>query len=393
MNTRAILFAALIALAVADRDGAYGKIEDGDRAGFDIDKLFALDAEDCQRQCYRNSACNTWSYDTCGSLSCWTKSQAGLHAPAGCRVSGVITARRDNKFDTCSYDKEIVLRGNNFFDFFNFPIRDTTNSVGRYVRRDEANSSSLISVRSNGQVYMGVDSTSVGQGRKTVRIETFNQIKYNMLILDLAHMPGSICGLWPAFWTFGPNWPFWPAAGEIDIIEGVNRDKTNSATLHTNGGCQFNGVGRDHTGSVKFDNCDSNVNGNSGCGVQVNKGGSYGDDFNRNGGGVYVMERELNGIRVWFFPRNAIPGDVLSGHPNPCNWGKPDAHFPLQGSCPSEKFGAQMIIFNIALCGDWAGGVFQRDGCGNDCAGWVANNPAAFKEAYWLINSMRILSR
>lgn len=38
-------------------------------------------------------------------------------------------------------------------------------------------------------------------------------------VIDLEHMPSG-CGTWPAFWSVGPNWP---SAGEIDIIEGVNR--------------------------------------------------------------------------------------------------------------------------------------------------------------------------
>lgn len=40
-----------------------------------------------------------------------------------------------------------------------------------------------------------------------------------LIIGDFAHMPGSDCGIWPAFWLVGPNWP---SGGEIDIIEGVN---------------------------------------------------------------------------------------------------------------------------------------------------------------------------
>lgn len=28
-----------------------------------------------------------------------------------------------------------------------------------------------------------------------------------VFIADIEHMPGGVCGIWPAFWMFGPNWP------------------------------------------------------------------------------------------------------------------------------------------------------------------------------------------
>lgn len=43
------------------------------------------------------------------------------------------------------------------------------------------------------------------------------------------------CGTWPAVWEVDPfNWPF---GGEFDILEGVNDEGPNAATLHTGPGC------------------------------------------------------------------------------------------------------------------------------------------------------------
>jgi len=381
-----------------DRDGQYGRIEKGDRWGGDIGSETASNAEDCQAKCFRNNDCKVWAFDTCGN-SCWLKNGGanGVDRNAKCRVCGTITANRNGggggggNNPSCAYGNEQKMTGWGFFDQFNFFTGpDPTHGFVQYVDRGTAQNQGLISVNGNGQIYIGVDKDNrAPQGRRSVRLESKNRIQNNMLILDLAHMPGSICGTWPAFWTFGPNWP---NSGEIDIIEGVNRESRNSITLHTKPGCTMPG-GRDMGGSAKSSNCDANVNGNEGCGVLLNKPNSYGDGFNNQGGGVYVMERIDSLINAWYFPRNGIPGDVLSGRPNPCNWGKPDAHFPLGGNCPSGHFGPQNIIFNIAFCGDWAGAVYGQQGCGGNCVDFVANNPQAFRESYWLINSLRILSR
>ena len=51
-------------------------------------------------------------------------------------------------------------------------------------------------------VYLGVDSQSMnpGNGRMSVRLESKASYDQGLIVLDLAHMPGSTCGTWPAFW-------------------------------------------------------------------------------------------------------------------------------------------------------------------------------------------------
>jgi hypothetical protein len=44
-------------------------------------------------------------------------------------------------------------------------------------------------------------------GRMSVRLESKQSYNQGLIIADIAHMPGSICGTWPAFWTIGPDWP------------------------------------------------------------------------------------------------------------------------------------------------------------------------------------------
>jgi len=88
--------------------------------------------------------------------------------------------------------------------------------------------------------YLGVDYTTpitvAARGRGSVRIESTKTYNKGLFILDLKHMPGGICGTWPAFWSLGSG--TWPQGGEIDIIEGVNLNTQNKMVLHTNTQCK-----------------------------------------------------------------------------------------------------------------------------------------------------------
>jgi hypothetical protein len=68
-----------------------------------------------------------------------------------------------------------------------------------YVDRSTASSGGLISTSGN-SVYIGVDTknTASSPGRQSVRLESTNTYTHGLVILDLEHMPGSVCGTWPA---------------------------------------------------------------------------------------------------------------------------------------------------------------------------------------------------
>jgi beta-glucanase (GH16 family) len=75
------------------------------------------------------------------------------------------------------------------------------------VDQKTALSGGLISTDNN-SVKFGVEHANVVQnGRQSIRIESKNTYNQGLIIADIAHMPGSICGTWPAFWTIGPDWP------------------------------------------------------------------------------------------------------------------------------------------------------------------------------------------
>jgi hypothetical protein len=94
-------------------------------------------------------------------------------------------------------------------------------------------------------------------------------------------------------------------------------------------------------------------------------------------------------IRVWFFPRNAIPADITNKTPNPSSWGLPAAN--LQGSCNIDQhFQGHKVILNNAFCGEYAGASSVWNSTTNSCAAstgystcnaYVAAVPGAFQNA------------
>ena len=69
--------------------------------------------------------------------------------------------------------------------------------------------SSGLAKQENGVVTLGADSTSVasGRGRSSTRVTSTKSYTEALVVLDLAHMPGNACGIWPAFWMTGPVSP------------------------------------------------------------------------------------------------------------------------------------------------------------------------------------------
>lgn len=162
--------------------------------------------------------------------------------------------------------------------------------------------------------------------------------------MDLTKIPYGP-SLWPAFWSDGPNWP---AGGEIDVIEGVNDFSVNQATLHTSDGCVLT-TPMKGTGAVVGTDCNAALDGNAGCGVTSDNDASAGAAFDKNGGGVYAMGWDAEGISVWFFPRADIPEDLASGAPEPSGWSEPMAFWAASGCDMSEFFAAQTIILDITI--------------------------------------------
>ncbi|KAF8264596.1 concanavalin A-like lectin/glucanase domain-containing protein [Lactarius quietus] len=273
--------------------------------------------------------------------------------------------------------------GNDFYEGWNWETEnDPTHGRVNYVGLAEARAKNLTYVE-NGAFFMRADDVTIvpasARGRDSIRIS-------------------SQTATWPAFWTLSQAGP-WPNGGEIDVIEGVNLNTHNQATLHTTPNCTMppDQWREPQTGETANTNCDTSVNFNSGCGVIFSDPSpsctSYGAPFNQAGGGYFVMYRATDSVKIWFFPRDGyVPEFGQPIYPD-FTWGSPAANFPFYPQyCDYDThFNAHEMVFDLTFCGDWAGNVWSTSGCGSGtCPDFVNNNPSAFAEAYWEINSLRV---
>jgi len=292
-------------------------------------------------------------------------------------------------------------------DFFNgwswYTDPDPTHGIVQYVDQNTAFSKGLAQINSAGNAVMRIETTqTVQNNRQSVRITTDSSFNGGLLVMDALHMPTG-CGIWPAFWSNGPNWP---AGGEIDIIEGVGDYTNNQATIHTDSGCTLSSSNsntlRISGGVIGGTDCAALTTGNQGCGIRASTDNSFGAGFNSNGGGTYAMKWDTSGIAVYFFPRGSEPGDLEANAPQPDSWGNPQARWPADGCDPFKYFNNHHAIFDTTLCGDWAGGVWgssgipgQEQSCAartgfSTCEGFVRARGDAMGEAYWEVRSVRI---
>ncbi|KAL0951157.1 hypothetical protein HGRIS_007889 [Hohenbuehelia grisea] len=290
---------------------------------------------------------------------------------------------------------EDTFEGKTFFDSFDFfNETDPTNGSVQYVDRAHAFNKSLAYVTDNNKIIMKGDNTSWlpnGQFRESVRIQGRNKYHTGLFILDLDKAPWG-CGIWPAFWTIGDG--RWPCFGEIDIIEGVHDNQHNQVAWHTAPGCTLNTT-TNFTGSPVMMNgqphsdCNGLLPGNAGCGIIEWSRASYGPFFDAQGGGVYAMKWDEDGISVWSFYRAAVPQNIFDGNPNPLTWGNPVARLDSSQCDPLRFFSNHSVIFDITFCGDWAGNSYATSGCPGSCPDRLMD-PTNFINATWIINSLKV---
>lgn len=86
-----------------------------------------------------------------------------------------------------------------FFDQFTFwETEDPTHGFVAYQSYNASSEAKLIS-STPGNIRMGVDSSNTTPGgRPSVRLTSKNSYSNGLVVVDIEHMPGGICGTWPA---------------------------------------------------------------------------------------------------------------------------------------------------------------------------------------------------
>ncbi|KAH9834688.1 glycoside hydrolase family 16 protein [Teratosphaeria destructans] len=308
---------------------------------------------------------------------------------------------------SAQYSLDSSFYGVDFFDNFDFYTDpDPTLGFVQYVNRTFANQTGMLAT-SDTQAAWGVDNTelfnaSAAFGRYSVRLTSNRAWTHGLFVLNLAHMPPNQCGVWPAFWTLGTapeSDSTWPNSGEIDIIEYANTGALNQMSLHTSASDECTVAGSGQTGTLLTNNCSISAP-NGGCSVSAVDAAIEGNDFNTNKGGFYAMEWTSSGIKIWYWPTEAVPSDLESRDaavPDPTIWGPPVANF--QGDCDFDaRFFNHSIVFDTTFCGSYAGNTFAQDSCPlldpsngwTSCNEFVANNPQAYVDAYWQVNWLNV---
>lgn len=287
--------------------------------------------------------------------------------------------------------------GATFFDGWNFydHFDDTMNGDVIFVSAQNASTQHLAYVDpSTNRAIMKVDNTSFvpfNIKRDSVRIATKETWGVGSVwAIDVWHAPYG-CSVWPAMWTFSPT-STWPGGGEIDIFEGVNLSPSSQMGLHTTAGCTQ--VSPQQTSTiVNGTNCE----GGAGCIVTNTSPASYGQAFADAQGGMFVAELAESGVSIWFFERKSVP-DALKNNEtriDTSSFGMPMGNWPSGGCNINQFFAPQTLVFDITLCGDFAGSpqFFPQTCPGNCYLDYVINNGTSqYANAYFDVGYVRVFS-
>lgn len=295
-----------------------------------------------------------------------------------------------------SYNVEKTYSGSTFFNDWVFydHFDNLTNGDAIFVSSSVATSARLAYVDpTTSHAIIKVDNTTTvpyNQKRNTVRITSKDRYSVGSVwVADMLHVPYG-CSVWPAWWSQAPSWP---QGGEIDTFEGVNQVTMNQMALHTQPGCTQVSPVQSST-LINSTDCSYLANSNQGCVVTNPTTQSYGAAFASAGGGVFVTEFAASGISIWFFTRSQVPSSLTSSATNidTSTLGTPVANWPNGGCSTQQFFEPQNLIFDITLCGDFAGNpaTFNQTCSGTCYTDFVIGPPSTYDNAYFEINYVNV---
>jgi len=166
--------------------------------------------------------------------------------------------------------------------------------------------------------------------------------------------------------------------------------------LHTEPGCTVVNPVQASSSTQTSKDCSYLTNKNQGCLVTDGNTASYGQAFAAAGGGVWVTEFATSGISIWFFPRANVPSSITSNTNaiDTSTLGAPTGNWPTTGCKMEQFFEPQNLIFDITLCGDFAGppSIFSQTCSGVCYNDYVIGNGSNYATAYFEVASVRVFS-
>lgn len=308
----------------------------------------------------------------------------------------------------------------------NYPYKDMDLTHGWVVYGKQPK---LISVDDNNKLRInmgkGSEIVNLNNGDQKNNIELYRRpaprihcnttFTSGLFILDIEHIPTGP-GVWPSIWLNGnitgkdyASGQKWACKGELDIIEGITdikgKSTHNLTTIHTN---QENVIDKD-TGiycnasenpNLKTCGCDGKQScPTKGCSYVYDNENTFGVGFK---GGIFACNlvpttTDQKIATVWFWPKNDPNIPDFDNIDNVDNWKAQNKKV-----FPNCVFGDLALIINTTLCGDWAA---LRDSNGspydpyvsqwsskNVCNSIAGDTKNDYGDAYWLINSIKVLT-
>ncbi|THV01840.1 hypothetical protein K435DRAFT_793049 [Dendrothele bispora CBS 962.96] len=253
-----------------------------------------------------------------------------------------------------------------------------------YVNKSFASDNGIAYVQ-DGKVLMKGDVTTWladGELRNSIRISSISQCNTRLFMLDINHAPWG-CAIWPAWWTVvGGQWPFF-----IDgPAKSISSKESTTTSITKLSGIQVPSNGQNNTNLRRNDPSPAQV-----AAYKKWSRASYREDFNLQGGSVFVMRWDKNGIAVFIlsfwririldlftsppislFTSShvnrvpfcvAVPADIVCDTPSPSQWGSPLAALEPGGCDLIRNFVNHSIVFDLTFCGNCAGNSYATSGC------------------------------
>jgi hypothetical protein len=114
------------------------------------------------------------------------------------------------------------------------------------------------------------------------------------------------------------------------------------------------------------------------------------------------MEWTEDVIQIWNFAPHNVPSNLASGMPDTSTWPEPVFTTAGGGCNIDDYFLDHSVVFDTTFCGDFAGQPAQwelttcyinNQDLYPTCAAYVAANPSVYKDAYWIINSLKVYQK